>query len=469
MPRDADTVLRTGYGDCKDHVTLLAALLAAEGIASEPALISTKSRYDLPHTPTLGLLDHVILYLPAFDLYADSTSPYAPFGVLPFGDYGKPVILARAHGSILAARARPAGRPRLDPRPIPTSPSTPDGTVTGETTTTAEGPSAITLREVASSIEDEGPAFAAEDQLRRLGTPGSGGFSFDTPLELGDSYGVQGHFTLEDKFADGAEDHFPVPGGLTVLTRGGSFLVSEDAVDHGRHLCYAGTQVETIHLELPKGVSVTALPREVTITGGFARYQASYQHRSQQRAGQTRAHRHRPPPALHRQPNSRSHAPRPPRRPPRHPRRTRRRPAGHRRGAVAEERGLRPRPAGALPPGPPPGDSHPLDPFSCFLRKGAVDGRDPGPRRPPSQENSPRDPRDDCPLAEVQEAEPPGGGSGAEPPALTPRPCAVDGLPDAFGSGGHVEAGDAVFGEGVDDGVHDGGWAADGARPHRRL
>ena len=148
--------------------------------------------------------------------------------------------------------------------------------MTGETATTAEGPSAITLREVASSIEDEGPAFAAEDQLRRLGTPGSGGFSFETPLELGDSYGVQGHFTLEDKFADGAEDRFPVPGGLTVLTRGGSFLVSEDAVDHGSHLCYAGTQLETIHLDLPKPSASPRCRSQVSITGGFAHYQATY-------------------------------------------------------------------------------------------------------------------------------------------------------------------------------------------------
>ena len=67
----------------------------------------------------------MILYLPEFDLYADSTSPYAPFGVLPFGDYGKPVILARAHGSTLAEVPGAAGQPRLDRGPAPTWRSTP--------------------------------------------------------------------------------------------------------------------------------------------------------------------------------------------------------------------------------------------------------------------------------------------------------------------------------------------------------
>jgi len=39
----------------------------------------------------------------------------------------------------------------------------------------------------------------------------------------------------------------------------------------------------------------------------------------------------------------------------------------------------------------------------------------------------------------------------------------LDGVPDAFGGGGHVEAADAVFGEGVDDGVHDRGEGAGAA------
>jgi transglutaminase-like putative cysteine protease len=275
VPHDADAVLHVGYGDCKDHVTLLSALLSAEDIPSIPALISTKARYRLPETPTLSLLDHVILYLPEFDLFADSTSPFAPFGVLPFSEYGKPVILVRPHGSTIA---RVPGLP-ADLASTHTDTELtidPDGTVTGDTATIAEGPSAITLREVASNIEDEGPGIAAENQLRRLGTPGQGEFSFETPLELGDSYGVQGHFTLDDKLADGPEDHFSLPAGLPVLTRGSGFLVSDNAVDHGNHLCYAGQQIETIHLALPKSVTITTLPPAVTIQGGYASYTASY-------------------------------------------------------------------------------------------------------------------------------------------------------------------------------------------------
>src|SRR5262249_7222231 len=44
-PHDADHVLRVRYGDCKDHVMLLGALLAARNIPSEPALIGAGGPY----------------------------------------------------------------------------------------------------------------------------------------------------------------------------------------------------------------------------------------------------------------------------------------------------------------------------------------------------------------------------------------------------------------------------------------
>ena len=51
VPRDAETVLAEGYGDCKDHTALLQALLAARGIDAIPALISLRNLYTLPATP----------------------------------------------------------------------------------------------------------------------------------------------------------------------------------------------------------------------------------------------------------------------------------------------------------------------------------------------------------------------------------------------------------------------------------
>ena len=94
VPHDAAKILENGYGDCKDHVVLLEALLKAKGIASVPALINSGNRYRAPEAATPALFNHVLSYLPEFDLYADSTIGVAPFGTLPADEYGKPVALA---------------------------------------------------------------------------------------------------------------------------------------------------------------------------------------------------------------------------------------------------------------------------------------------------------------------------------------------------------------------------------------
>jgi transglutaminase-like putative cysteine protease len=274
VPHDADTVMRNGFGDCKDHVVLLQALLAARGIFSEAALITVKPQYRLPKAPTLSILDHVVLFVPEFDVYLDSTSPYAPFGVLPFGDYGKPVVLTGPGG------ARVARVPPLPPDLAVATVDTEaqieeDGSISGRTTTAAAGPSAIALREVASNIEYQGASDAAADQLRRLGTPGEGGFSFATPTELSDNYHLTGHFRL-DEHVDDDDPRLTLPAGLTVLVRAGNFLVAPTAEPNGGHICYAGRQIENIRLHLPASDTVEDMPHDVAVDAGYASYHATY-------------------------------------------------------------------------------------------------------------------------------------------------------------------------------------------------
>ena len=239
-------------------MALLQALLAATGIFSEPALVSTRARYAMPEPPTLALLDHVLLFVPEFDRYLDPTSPYAASGTLPFEDYDKPVVLAGAGG------ARLARTPPLLPGTVTTETRTEariaaDGSVIGRTVTTASGPAAVTLRQVAAGIEEDGGESTADDDLRRLGTPGRGDFTFAPPRDsdgVASSYTLRAEFRLPSATADTGGGRFPVPAGLPVLVRGGAFLVSERPVRDGRHLCYAGREVEAIHLQLPPGAAV---------------------------------------------------------------------------------------------------------------------------------------------------------------------------------------------------------------------
>lgn len=93
VPHAAQTVLDNRYGDCKDHVALLEALLGAAGIKSTPALVNQGTAYVFPKVPTLGVLNHVITYVPGLDLYLDSTDPSVAAGYLPLTVLNKRVLL----------------------------------------------------------------------------------------------------------------------------------------------------------------------------------------------------------------------------------------------------------------------------------------------------------------------------------------------------------------------------------------
>lgn len=100
VPHSLDFILSKRYGDCKDQVLLLLSLLKVAGIEAVPALVNTGNDYSL--NKVAAGFDHVITYLPALDLYLDPTGSEVPFGELPFGVRGKPVVLARVSGSSLA-------------------------------------------------------------------------------------------------------------------------------------------------------------------------------------------------------------------------------------------------------------------------------------------------------------------------------------------------------------------------------
>ena len=94
IPHDASSVLANGYGDCKDQAVLYAALLKAEGIDADLALVHSGNVYTVSKVPTVSSFDHLITYLPSLNLYADTTTAgIVPFGFLPLEEYGKPVLL----------------------------------------------------------------------------------------------------------------------------------------------------------------------------------------------------------------------------------------------------------------------------------------------------------------------------------------------------------------------------------------
>jgi transglutaminase-like putative cysteine protease len=182
VPHDAESVLNNRYGDCKDHVVLMQALLAAKGIASSTVMInSDRTSYSLPSVVYPGF-NHVIAYLPAFDLYLDSTAgSTVPFGVLPLANADKPVIHTTAYDGV---RRTPMVRPAQFVASRMTKMAlSEDGSASIELGITANGVAAIDLRELQRSIGRNKEAEWVREFLDGKNLEGEGNISFE---ETGD-------------------------------------------------------------------------------------------------------------------------------------------------------------------------------------------------------------------------------------------------------------------------------------------
>jgi len=255
VPHDAATVLANKFGDCKDKVTLMSALLGAKGIASEAVLINSGNAYTLPEPPTLSALNHVILYLPEFDLYDDPTVSGAAFGILAPETYDKPVVRVSRSAATLART--PAMRPQDHAaHAVTTLDIAADGTMSGQTRETNTGLFAITLRLAGGAVPVLGDATAAARQLQSYNTPGNGHFDLGNIAEPVDPAALTGSFTLNNRFrAPAPGGRAAIPYGMPLTVRPGIFLLGNRQSDRrSAFVCYAGTQIEDIEVKFAPGL-----------------------------------------------------------------------------------------------------------------------------------------------------------------------------------------------------------------------
>ena len=120
QPHPASEVFKNQYGDCKDKVTLLSAMLKAIGIDSFYAVAQTDRGIVQPEFSSMLSFNHVILAIrlpadvPLTDLYAmvndpkygkllffDPTDEYTPLGYLPDSEQDNYVLLVTPDGGEL--------------------------------------------------------------------------------------------------------------------------------------------------------------------------------------------------------------------------------------------------------------------------------------------------------------------------------------------------------------------------------
>ncbi|GLO13431.1 hypothetical protein PPUJ20028_20120 [Pseudomonas putida] len=270
VPHAAQTVLDNRYGDCKDHVALLEALLSAAGIKSTPAMVNQGNAYMFPKVPTLGVLNHVITYVPSLDLYLDSTDPSIAAGYLPLTVLNKRVLLTATgeFGKTPAMQLNQVSSDLLFK-------VKPDGAADFTHVSTVKGWASEMSRFGLKQMKPTDRDMLVERVLAAYGQRGSGSFKVAPPAANGDFVST----------VDGRTENLvnlPGPVGVATLTSlaGGisqsvySFTLEKERSQ--RFVCISNDVVETSRFEFPAQVNVLAIPKPVKLQDGNVDYSARY-------------------------------------------------------------------------------------------------------------------------------------------------------------------------------------------------
>jgi len=276
VPRDLDFVLDNRLGDCKDHATLLQALLAARGIKSAQALVNSGSSYRLAKVPVVSMVNHVITYLPEFDLYADSTSDDTPFGMLPFGDADKPVLLVDGFRDGARTPPSPVGaNEQVMKTHIKIAA---DGAMSGEVDVSLRGTYAADARSRFRTLDAQTERDFVKNMFRSGGYIGSGSINRDAAAALADTYRYGARFEVKGMLplpGAGAFNLTPMFFSFAPVSRfAAAANGEEDPAYEGT--CGSGRSVEEYVYELPKNMKIISLPPAAKFGNGYLAYAASY-------------------------------------------------------------------------------------------------------------------------------------------------------------------------------------------------
>jgi transglutaminase-like putative cysteine protease len=239
VPHAAASVVANRYGDAKDHATLLIALLASAGIDSTLALVNNGNAYQLPAAPTLGVLNHAIVYVPSLQLYLDSTANSVAGGFLPAALLGKPAVLTRSGEFAMLPFFQQARSRTLTQFTIQ-----PDGSSRFTVTRTGNGALAELYRDV-----------LVGDVAISLRAASSGFKQVPGPARLATTYDLKGSL------------------GDAVLT------FAQEPERRQDFVCPAIDAVDELRFHLPTRSRVLALPRAVHVDDANFAYRSRYAQR----------------------------------------------------------------------------------------------------------------------------------------------------------------------------------------------
>ena len=299
VPHDANAILGMRYGDCKDHTTLLQALLAAKGISSSPVMANLlQAWYQVPQVAMLvGGFDHSIVYVPEFQQFLDPTNNLARYSQTSM--LAKPALVlddGTGHARVMTIPSQNAGGDwsRRTAQLVLDA----QGDLQGQVQVTAGGMPEISNRRSASSITaGMEPTYAAQ-RLKASDYMGTGTYVLRQPDDLTLPYVYDMQFSIQNYAAPAEPQSKTVPTGVPAFRELRSFGRQQALAMPERRTAMTWnneTIEENTELTLPANARITQLPKPVHVANGAGNYDASYAQRGQTIVVQRKFSTHLPP------------------------------------------------------------------------------------------------------------------------------------------------------------------------------
>ncbi|MES2040764.1 MAG: DUF3857 and transglutaminase domain-containing protein [Pseudomonadota bacterium] len=277
VPHNANEILDNLYGDCKDHTSLMEAMLATAGIDSTPVLINSGDSFKLSPVASLGQLNHAITYIPSLNLYLDSTAINVNHGYLPASVWDKPAILTKT-GEIGKTPATEFFKTNNTYKVNITT----TGAAQFEFTRKDAGQLAEVTRYEQSNWRINDRELAVENILKGYGMTGSG------TVELGDLKASEDQYEFKLK---GEVDNWTyLPGTVGIATNSSLYAGMANNI-HGLtaevertqdFVCPENNIVEEAVYQFPAQAKILYIPTDVDVHTAFFEYQAKYTHNDKQ-------------------------------------------------------------------------------------------------------------------------------------------------------------------------------------------
>ena len=278
VPHDAAHTLGVGYGDCKDQAVLFIALLKAKGIDAYPVLINSTNSFTAPKVASFAVFNHLIVWLPEFKLYADTTTgKLAPFGVIPHAENGKPALVVGLKSGAL--RTMPLTDAATSSAAYKLSiVADEDNHITSNSSISAGGEFGMAVRALGQLMQGQDGSRLAANILQKSGTPHASGTLSAPPVDADAvSYGLSGAYSTPGAINGLARNNsMPMFDNLRIVNPFSEIffgpLIEGKNRDVEQVPCYNGHVVDDETLQFPATRHLSKLPEDQKMSRSYATY-----------------------------------------------------------------------------------------------------------------------------------------------------------------------------------------------------